>query len=160
MKRNGLKYLTLRERRALAEYLTQLREQFDDQVQHVILYGSKVRGDFDAESDIDLFVVLKDENPEKQHALTRLGVEIDLKYDVLLGDFVVTQKRYERMAQIQEPLHQDLMSEGVDLWMRTPKSLLASDSKRAKTISPARGHSSKRAAIARRSAVHTMRSSR
>ncbi len=59
MKRDGLKYLTLREKQALVEYLERLRSEFKDEVQHVILYGSKVRGDFDEESDIDLFVVLK-----------------------------------------------------------------------------------------------------
>ena len=141
MKRNGLKYLTRRERQALAEYLTRLREQFGDQVQRVILYGSKVRGDFDAESDIDLFVVVKNDDLEQQHALTRLSVDMDLKYNVLLGDFVVPQARYEKMAQIREPLYQDLTAEGVDLWTTRPSALFASASKKRKTILNGRARS-------------------
>ncbi len=159
MKRGGLGYLTHRERGALAEYLTRLHEQFEDQIQRVILYGSKVRGDFDQESDIDLFVVIKDADLEREDALTRLSVDVDLKHDVLLSDFVVHQKRFERMAQIQEPLYQSLMSEGVELWTKTPKSLLASDSKRQKRMLESRATYSTKADTAKQSAAHTMRSS-
>ena len=160
MKRNGLKYLTLRERKALAEYLSRLHEQFGDQVQHVILYGSKVRGDFDKESDIDLFVVMKDTDLELENLLTHLGVEVDLKYDVLLGDFVVPQKRFLRMAQIREPLYQDLMSEGVELWTKPPKSLLEFGSKKQRTMLESRAAYSTKARTAKRSAARTTRSLR
>lgn len=160
MRRDGLKYLTKRERRALAEYLTRLQEQFGDQVQRVILYGSKVRGDFDAESDIDVFVVVKDDDSQRARALTQVSVDVDLKYNVLLGDFVVPQPRFEQMAQIQEPLYQALMSEGVELWTRTPKALSVFGSKERGTTSSGRMNSTKAAAIVKPSAARTMRSLR
>ena len=160
MKRDGLKYLTLRERRALAEYLARLREQFGDQVQRVILYGSKVRGDFDAASDIDVFVVFKELDQAREDALSWLVLDLDLKYAVLLNDFLVNQERFERMAKIQEPLYRDLMSEGVELWMRTPKPSLASVSRKRRTTSHGRASSSQAARIAKRSVAHTTRSLR
>jgi len=160
MKRNAFKYLTLRERKALAEYLTRLRQEFGEQVQRVILYGSKVRGDFDKESDIDLFVVLQDTNLKLENSLTHLGVEVDLKYDVLLGDFVVSQKRFARMAEIQEPLYQSLMSEGVELWTNPPKALLEFGSKKQRTMLESRAAYSTKANTAKRSAARTTPSSR
>lgn len=158
MKRDGLKYLTRRERQALAEYLTRLREQFGDQVQRVILYGSKVRGDFDAESDIDLFVVFKEFDQAREDALTWLALDVDLKYDVLLSDFPVNQERYARMAEIREPLFKDLQSEGVDLWTTKPNALFASGSKKRKTISNGHARFLKKAVTAKPSAGRTMRS--
>ena len=160
MKRNGLRYLKTREKRALAEYLARLREQFGDQVQHVILYGSKVRGDFHDESDIDLFVVFKKLDSALEDAVMRVTLDVDLKYNVLLSDFLVAHQRFERMARIQEPLYRDLIGEGVDLWKRTPKSLLASASKNPKTTSDGRANSSREARIAKPSAARTMRSLR
>lgn len=160
MKRDGLKYLTRREKQALAEYLTRLREQFGDQVRRVILYGSKVRGDFDAESDIDVFVVVKDDDAQRARALTHLSVDVDLKYDVLLSDFVVPQARYERMAQIREPLYQDLTAEGVDLWTKTPRLLLASALRKRRTTSDGRAPSLSKKGIGKPSVARTMRSSR
>lgn len=158
MKRDGLKHLSSRERKALAEYLTRLGEQLGDRVQHVILYGSKVRGDFYAESDIDLFVVIKDPDLELEDLLTRLSVDVDLKYDVLLADFVVPQERFERMAQIREPLYQSVVSEGVELWTRPSKSLLEFDSKKPRTMSRSRPTYSTKANIGKRSVARTMRS--
>ncbi len=158
MKRDGLKYLTRRERRALAEYLTRLREQFGDQVQHVILYGSKVRGDFDAESDIDLFVVFKELDQAYEDALSWLALDLDLKHEVLLSDFLVDQERFARMKKIQEPLIQDLMTQGVDLWTKTSRQLLASAMNKRKTISNGRASSTNKAATAKPSVGRTMRS--
>ena len=153
------RFLTRKERQALAEYVSQLREQFGDQVQHVILYGSKVRGDFDAESDIDLFVVFKDLDQSREDILTRLTLALDLKYDILLSDFLVDQARFKRMTEIREPLYQDLMTEGVDLWTRAPESLLKSALKKRGMTSRASTVSSQTASIAKPSAARTMRSS-
>jgi len=55
-----LRHLTPHERDVLAEFLSRLREKFDDQIAHVWLFGSKVRGDFDEESDVDLLIVARD----------------------------------------------------------------------------------------------------
>ncbi len=59
MRRNALAHLTPKERAALEELITRLREKYRDHLVRVILFGSKVRGDFDAESDIDLMTVFK-----------------------------------------------------------------------------------------------------
>jgi predicted nucleotidyltransferase len=158
MKRGTLKYLTRRERAALAEYLTRLREQFGDEVQRVILYGSKVRGDFDAESDIDVFVVFKELDQAREDALSWIVLDVDLKYAVLLSDFLVSEERFARMANLQEPLYQDLMEEGVDVWTKTPRSLFASVSKKRVTMSRGRVNLSRAARIAKPSVVRTTRS--
>ncbi len=159
-KRDGLEFLALNERRALAEYLARLRAEFGDEIERVILYGSKVRGDFDEESDIDLFLVVRALDPQIEDALTRLSVDMDLKYDLLLSDFIATHERYARMAKIQEPLYQNLQAEGVDLWTRTPASLLKSVSRRARTTSRGHARSLSRVAIAKPSAARTTRSLR
>lgn len=52
-----LRHLTPHEREVLAEFLSRLRERCGDRIAHVWLFGSKVRGDFDEESDVDLLIV-------------------------------------------------------------------------------------------------------
>ncbi len=48
------------ERRALMALLAVFRKNFPDNIDHVILFGSKARGDSDGESDIDLLIEVKE----------------------------------------------------------------------------------------------------
>jgi hypothetical protein len=121
MKKDGLRYLTTRERQALREYLERLRAEVGDEISRVILYGSKVRGDFDAESDIDVCIVVRNLDAQKRKKLTALGIDIDLKHNVLLGDLIVDQTRFDLMSKYREPLYQALMTEGIELWTPKPK---------------------------------------
>ena len=52
-----LKYLTINEKQALDELILNLREKFGNQLKKIKLFGSKMRGDYDKASDIDLFLV-------------------------------------------------------------------------------------------------------
>ena len=47
-------YLTDRERKSLARFLERLEAECGDRVQRVVLFGSRARGDHEAESDVDL----------------------------------------------------------------------------------------------------------
>ena len=50
-------YLADRERKSLARFLERLEAECGDRVQRVVLFGSRARGDHDAESDVDLLKV-------------------------------------------------------------------------------------------------------
>lgn len=56
------------EQRALSEYKDFLLRRFPEQVEQLILFGSKARGDSVADSDIDVLVVLR-----KRTELTKEG---------------------------------------------------------------------------------------
>ncbi len=116
-----LKYLSKREKIALIEYLKRLEKQYGEQVVRVVLFGSKTRGDFDGESDLDLLVVIRSGDKHFREELERVGFEIDLEYDVILSDMIVDLKRYELMQKIKEPLYQSIEKEGIDLWTKIPE---------------------------------------
>ena len=116
MNERALIHLDDREKAAIREYLHQLRMVYGSTVLRVVLYGSKMRGDFDAESDIDLFVVLRKPDGDRREHLEKAGFEIGLKYNVVLSDLIVDQTRYDWMRQYREPFYEQVEKEGVDLW--------------------------------------------
>lgn len=116
MNEQALRYLNNRERAAIQEYLRRLRAVYGDAVLRVVLYGSKVRGDFDTESDVDLFIVLREPDGDRRERLERDCFEIGLEYDVVLSDLIVDETRYNWMRQYQEPFYGQVEREGIDLW--------------------------------------------
>jgi len=111
-----LRYLTPHERDVLAEFLSRLRERCGDQIVHVWLFGSKVRGDFDEESDVDLLVVARDGSDALGEVIGGIAYALSLEHGVLLCEHVVSAWRFAQMRARQEPLYRNVVREGVDLW--------------------------------------------
>jgi len=111
-----LRYLTPHERDALTEFLSRLREQCSDHVAHVWLFGSRMRGDFDEESDVDLLIVARDGSDALGEAVGEIAYALSLEHGVLLCEHVVSAYRFAQMRARQEPLYRNVMREGVDLW--------------------------------------------
>ena len=62
------------------------KEVLGDKLEKVVLFGSYARGDYDEESDIDIFILadieLEDANAERRKIRNCTG-DIDLEYDVV-----------------------------------------------------------------------------
>ncbi|MCC7353827.1 MAG: nucleotidyltransferase domain-containing protein [Anaerolineae bacterium] len=125
-------HLQPNERAALTELLATLHQHYAEQVQHVILYGSKARGDFDEESDIDVLVVVTDDDWRAQRPFHRLASSLSTRYDVVLSLLVVGPEAYSRMRR-PTPLYEFIAEEGIELWTKalapTSKTTLPSPTK-------------------------------
>ena len=86
MARNNLKHLTENEKAALRELVERLQERYGPNLVTVKLFGSKARGDFGVDSDVDVLVVVQTADDwGAQREISGIGFEIDLKYNVLLS---------------------------------------------------------------------------
>lgn len=117
-RQDRLRYLNDNERAALAEYLRRLRAEFGDQVLSVRLFGSKVRGDFDNDSDLDLFIRVRSDDWRLHRQMGRIGTDIEIAYGVLWSEILAGPARCAAMRQYREPLYNSVKREGVELWAR------------------------------------------
>jgi predicted nucleotidyltransferase len=90
------------------------------------LFGSVARGERDMESDIDLLVVLKDEYSELRDEISMAAFDSILEYDVIISPIVMESKIYEWHKRYRDPLYNNIERDGIDIWMKTPESLLKS----------------------------------
>jgi len=122
MKRKGIRfarvlreervpYLTERERAAVSCFLERLEAECAGDVQHVVLFGSKARGDHDLESDLDLLVVADDE--QRLCAVARAAED---ETGVLLQPLVIPLQQYQEYQRLRAPLYVNLRRDGVELW--------------------------------------------
>ena len=122
----GLRYLTSREKAALSEFVARLRARYADEIVLVTLFGSKVRGDFDEESDVDVLVVVQNGDWRFQDEVALTAFEPMLEHDVVITPLVIDLEHYQWLRQYQAPLYRNIRAEGLDLWTRTPASSSAS----------------------------------
>ena len=84
-------HLLPHESAAIDGYVRNLYQSLGHQLIGLWLFGSKARGDPDADSDIDLLVILEDVQPETQWHIWDLSSDISLQYDVLLNTHIIAE---------------------------------------------------------------------
>ena len=122
----GLRHLNSREKAALSEFVARLRERYADEIVLVTLFGSKVRGDFDEESDVDVLVVVQNGDWSFRDEVALAAFDPMLEHDIVITPLVIDLEHYQWLRRYQAPLYRNIRSEGVDLWTRTPASSSAS----------------------------------
>ncbi len=112
MKNSGNLNLKDNEKKALLELKKILFKSFS--VAEIILYGSKVRGDFDEESDMDILIILKNKVDDNiREKIFSMSFKIEIKYDVIFGILVETEDFWSSPLAGAMPIHSNISREGV-----------------------------------------------
>lgn len=105
-------YLKENEKNALRELKSRLLEKFPDA--EITLFGSKARGDFEEESDIDLLILLDSPVTSKlEEEITHISYDIELAYDVVFGKIVENKDFWKSPLANSMPLHWNVDKEGI-----------------------------------------------
>jgi len=95
-----------------------MKELFGEKLCSIVLFGSYARGDYDDESDIDIFVMVdmdKVEMAEYRDTVSDLLFEIDLEYDVLLSAKLQDKATFEAWENVL-PFFMNVKKEGVPVY--------------------------------------------
>jgi len=109
-----LNKLKLREKdlNAIYKLKAELLDKFP-QIQ-VILYGSKVRGNDEEFSDIDILILLNRKiDTELEEQILDIIYDIELEFDVVFGVMIESKDFWDSSLAKIMPLHQNIDREGV-----------------------------------------------
>jgi hypothetical protein len=118
MSEDNLRYLISREKAALSDFVARLQEKYADEVVLVVLFGSKARGDFDEESDLDVLVVIESDGWRFHRDISFVGSRVSLDYDVNVSPKALTQTHYRNLQELRTPFFESVQAEGVELWKK------------------------------------------
>ncbi len=129
-------YLSDNERKALGELKEKINGKYPGT--ELILYGSKARGDFDEESDIDVLaliggaigkemeeywvdisgkptirVIAPVDEIEKE--IRRIKFNVELKYDVIIGLDIESKEYWASGFSKVTPIHQNINKDGITI---------------------------------------------
>ncbi|NKQ34003.1 MAG: nucleotidyltransferase domain-containing protein [Chloroflexi bacterium] len=108
---------------ALFALLARLRQRFGDDLLRVVLFGSKARGDYHEESDLDLLIVLRmdrDSFKTNREQIINTMWEIEIEYDVVISLILKSEETFAQMQADGLLLYRNIAEEGIPLWTSLP----------------------------------------
>jgi len=112
----GLAHLTKKEVEAILELKRRLKEKFGKELHEIRIFGSKVRGDFDKESDIDIFVVFDREvDWDFENKVSHIAYDIDLEFGVLFNLIIFSASQLKEPKYKILPFLQNVKKKGVKI---------------------------------------------
>ncbi len=114
-----LAHLKENERHALVELVGRLRRRYGDDLLRVVLFGSKARGDFDEESDLDVLLVVRIPDEvylQRRREIVSWTVDLMLEYGPVISTHIYDEPAYAQLRRWNTLLNRNIERDGIELW--------------------------------------------
>lgn len=81
----------------------------------LVVFGSRARGDFDDESDLDVAIVVRDLSPELKKKILEMVAELELRYDFPMSVIVFSEEEFDLLKKRGRRIALDIEREGIPL---------------------------------------------
>ncbi len=105
----------LEENKMLMELKDSLKRLLGDRIVGLILFGSRARGDYDNESDIDIAIIVHGLSRELKNQILNTVAEIELKYITPISAIVFSDKEFNHLKKRERRIAIDIEREGIPL---------------------------------------------
>jgi len=107
--------LNYNEHQAIKGIINEISREYSH-IKRIIIYGSKTRGDFSEDSDIDLLFITETELSRslKYQILDRI-YNYELKNDIVISALFITESDFNKKVN---PFLRQVKKEGIILWWR------------------------------------------
>jgi predicted nucleotidyltransferase len=107
--------LAIEENRMLTELKDTLKEKLGDRMERIVIFGSKARGDYDEESDIDLAIIVRGLTRETKNYILDTIANLEMKYFIPLSALVISKEDFERLKKRERRIALDIENEGIQV---------------------------------------------
>jgi len=114
-KKRELTYFKPSEKKVLEKFSQRLHDCLGYNLISLKLFGSRVRGDASKESDIDIFIVLKERKPDICELIYDVLFEVDPYYKYKLSLMIFSHKEYKRNERFGSFFIENINRESISL---------------------------------------------
>lgn len=100
---------------ALQELKTSLTARLGTSLVKLVMFGSRARGDYDDDSDIDIAIVIKGLDSKLKNEIIDLIADIEVEYLVPLSTLVLSQFDFDNLMKRERRIALDIDCEGIAL---------------------------------------------
>lgn len=123
--RERLQHLKPNEWAGLMALIDRLQQRYGEDLRRVELFGSKARGTFDEESDLDILIVLRMRRGRYRaywNEIVDIAWDIELTHGIVTSLIIKDEDDYKRLRDCRVLLIRNLEQDGIELWMKQPSS--------------------------------------
>ncbi len=108
-------YLTKIEKKVIIAFVRELREKFGEDILSIRLFGSKVRGDFNRDSDIDVLLVFQIKSEKVRDRVYDILFGLDPYYELKISLTIMSLYEYQKNEELHSPFIENVEKEGIKL---------------------------------------------
>jgi len=99
----------------LEKLVKKLLKVLPGRIKEVYVFGSRVRGNHDEWSDLDILIVVKDKRPEIEKEIIDIFAEERFNTGIPFAPIIKDMKIFEEEKRLNTPFYQNLIKEGINL---------------------------------------------
>jgi len=107
--------LTNQERAALGELRARLEDLLGSRLRKIVLFGSKARGDAEADSDTDVAIIIQGLDRSLKRHILDIVAQIELNHLTPLSTLIMSKADFDQLKAREIRLAADIEREGVPL---------------------------------------------
>ncbi len=108
-------YLKKHEQQAVTGFIKKIRLQLGDNLRVARLFGSKVRGNFTDESDIDILLILQELNSAVVDEIVDTLLDFQLEYNANISPVIYSEYEYQINTELGSPFIKNIEQESIAL---------------------------------------------
>jgi predicted nucleotidyltransferase len=113
--KKGLDNFSRIEKKVVQSFVEELRNKIGNEIINIVLFGSKARGDFNRESDIDIFVLVREKTQNIRDKVGDITADYILDYDIPLSPVLYDLDEYNQNKKLGSFFFENVEKEGVPL---------------------------------------------
>lgn len=92
-----------------------MESQLGDRLVKIVVFGSRARGDFDAESDTDIAIIVRELSRKLKHQILDNVAEIEMRYLTALSVHILSENEFDHLKRRERRIALDIEKEGIPL---------------------------------------------
>jgi predicted nucleotidyltransferase len=99
-------------------FVEYLNRTHPGEVDKVVLYGSRARGDNRQDSDVDILILVKDKKKINRDRVYDFVIDAELEYGIDISVNIYESGQFDRLVLLNAPFAANVIKEGETLWMQ------------------------------------------